>query len=172
MEQVTEELKSAAEAWGICRCLQFELITPMREQNRIFISQVFEMEVSMEICRYPNIVQIWKPRGFHGNHVISKKICFLSSRFEVSNWNSPQLVRVEAVHFSWKPRGFHGNLVTTKPIFGARYDRVFSWTSDPAASWISRIWTYFIKNDYFYNVLIESCWCLGSKSIFRKFTCF
>ena len=30
---------------------------------------------------------------------------------------------------------------------------------------ISRIWTYFIKNDYFYNVLIESCWRLGSNLI-------
>ena len=36
---------------------------------------------------------------------------------------------------------------------------------------ISTIWTYFIKNDCFYNVLIESCWRLDSKSIFRKFTC-
>ena len=107
----------------------------MRVQNRIFISQVFEMEVSdggwrsgitWFLWKYYVDMQTWKPRGFHGNHVISKKICFLSSRFEVSNWKLPQLVRVETVHFLWKPRGFHGNLVTTKPIFGARCDRVFS----------------------------------------------
>ena len=90
------------------------------------VGEIWNYVVSMEICRYPNIVQTWKPRGFHGNHAISKKICFLSSRFEVSNWNSPQLVHVETVHFSWKPRGFHGNLVTTKPIFGSHHDRVFS----------------------------------------------
>ena len=82
----------------------------MHEQNRIFISQVFEMEVSdgggeiwnyvvsMEICRYPNIVQTWKPRGFHGNHVISKKIS--SSRAGLRFPIGIHHVRVEAVHFS------------------------------------------------------------------------
>ena len=33
----------------------------------------------------------WKPRGFHGNHVISKKTCSLFKPLEVSNWNSPHL---------------------------------------------------------------------------------
>ena len=45
------------------------------------------------VCQYPNIVQTWKLRGSHGNHVISKQICFLLSQFEVSNWNPTGIAR-------------------------------------------------------------------------------
>ena len=61
----------------------------MRVQNRIFISQVFEMEVSdggwrsgitWFLWKYYVDMQTWKPRGFHGNHAISKKICLYIAR--------------------------------------------------------------------------------------------
>ena len=96
----------------ICSLCVFTIRTD--HSNACSLGKYFQMEVSMEIiCRYPNRLLTWKPRGFHGHHAISKNTYFLLSWFEVSNWNSPQLVHMETVHISWKPCGFPGNLVTT-----------------------------------------------------------
>ena len=62
----------------------------MRVQNRIFISQVFEMEVSdggdLE-------------GGFHGNMSISKHSADL-----------------ETTRFPWKPRDFQKNMLPLEPV--------------------------------------------------------
>ena len=72
--------------------VQFKLITPMHVQNRIFISELFEMEVSdgggdLEL------------RGFHGNMSISKHSADL-----------------ETTRFPWKPRDFQKNMLPLEPV--------------------------------------------------------